>query len=140
MSISLCLMIKNEEHNLPGCLQSAGDLVDEIIVVDTGSTDRTKEVAAGFRAKVFDLGWVDDFAAGRNECIHHATGDWIFWMDADERVDEANREKLRALFQSVGSCKAPLPLARVWRNSTAALNLAPRFKVSELGKESHERL
>src|SRR5713226_2024289 len=101
MNISLCLMVRNEEHDLPGCLQSAGDLVDEIIVVDTGSTDRTKEVAASFGAKVFDFPWCDDFAAARNECIRHATGEWILWMDADERIDEANREKLRGLFESI---------------------------------------
>src|SRR5712692_4072894 len=101
MTTSLCLMVRNEETALPGCLQSAADLVIEIIVVDTGSTDRTKEIAASFGAKVFDFPWCDDFAAGRNECIRHATGNFIFWMDADERIDEANREKLRVLFRSL---------------------------------------
>ena len=101
MSVSLCLMVRNEEAVLPGCLQSTADLVNEIIVVDTGSTDRTKEIAANFGAKVFDFPWCDDFAAARNECIRHATGEWIFWMDADERIDEANREKLRALFEPI---------------------------------------
>jgi glycosyltransferase involved in cell wall biosynthesis len=67
-------MVRNEEAALPGCLQSAADLVDEIIVIDTGSTDRTKEVAASFGAKVFDFPWCDDFAAARNECIRHARG------------------------------------------------------------------
>ena len=101
MSMSLCLMVRNEEAALPGCLQSAAGLVNEIIVVDTGSTDRTKEVAAGFGAKVFDFPWCDDFAAARNECIRHATGEWIFWMDADERIDEVNREKLKQLFSVI---------------------------------------
>jgi glycosyltransferase involved in cell wall biosynthesis len=76
---------------------------NEIIVVDTGSTDRTKEVAAGFGAKVFDFPWVDDFAVARNECIRQATGEWIFWMDADERVDDANRRKLKELFENLSS-------------------------------------
>ncbi len=76
MTTSLCLMVRNEEAALPGCLQSAADLADEIIVVDTGSTDRTKEIAANFGAKVFDFPWCDDFAAARNECIRHATGEW----------------------------------------------------------------
>jgi len=74
MTVSLCLMVRNGEAALPGCLQSAADLVDEIIVIDTGSTDRTKEVAASFCAKVFGFPWIDDFAAARNECIRHATG------------------------------------------------------------------
>jgi tetratricopeptide (TPR) repeat protein len=76
-------------------------LVDETIVVDTGSTDGTRELAAKLGARVFQFPWVDDFAAARNECIRHAKGDFIFWMDADERVDEANREKLRILFENL---------------------------------------
>src|SRR5205807_4207160 len=96
--VSLCLIVKNEEDNLPACLGSAADLVDEVVVVDTGSQDRTKEVAARFGAKVFDFPWVDDFAAARNESLRHATGDWAFWMDADDRLDADNRGKLRSLF------------------------------------------
>jgi GT2 family glycosyltransferase/tetratricopeptide (TPR) repeat protein len=96
--VSLCLIVKDEEHNLPDCLGSAADLVDEVVVVDTGSADRTKEVAARFGAKVFDFPWCDSFAAARNEGLRHATGAWIFWMDADDRLDEDNRARLRALF------------------------------------------
>src|SRR6476646_6610535 len=96
--VSLCVIAKNEEANLPACLASAADLVDEIIVVDTGSTDRTREVAASWGAKVFEFPWVDNFAAARNECLRHATGDWIFWLDADDTIDEQNRELLRQLF------------------------------------------
>jgi GT2 family glycosyltransferase/tetratricopeptide (TPR) repeat protein len=96
--VSLCLIVKNEEHNLPACLESAADLVDEIVVVDTGSTDHTKEIAARFGAKVVDFRWIDSFSAARNEGLRHATGQWIFWMDADDRLDADNREKLRALF------------------------------------------
>jgi len=101
-SISICMIVRNEEKKLPGCLESCAGLGNEIIVVDTGSTDRTKEVAAGMGAKVFDFPWIDDFAAARNESIRHATGDWILWMDADERIDQGNREKLRALFELLG--------------------------------------
>jgi GT2 family glycosyltransferase/predicted Zn-dependent protease len=100
--VSLCLIVKNEEDNLPACLASAAGLFDEVIVVDTGSTDRTREVAIGLGARVFDFAWVDDFAAARNESLRHATGDWVFWLDADDRLDEANREKLRALFARLG--------------------------------------
>jgi len=97
MSVSLCLMVRNEEEKLAACLQSAADFVNETIVVDTDSTDGTRELAAKLGARVFGFPWSDDFAAGRNECIRHATGDFIFWMDADERIDQANREKLRVL-------------------------------------------
>jgi GT2 family glycosyltransferase/predicted Zn-dependent protease len=101
--VSLCMIVKNEEDNLPACLGSAADLVDEIVVVDTGSADGTKGVAARFGARVFDFPWVDSFAAARNECLRHATGEWIFWLDADDRLDEENRQKLRVLFAGLGS-------------------------------------
>ena len=95
------MIVKNEEATLAACLASVADLVDEMIVVDTGSTDRTRDVAGQGGARVVDFAWVDDFAAARNESIRHATGDWIFWLDADERLDEANREKLRAVVSPV---------------------------------------
>ncbi len=101
--VSFGLIVRNEEYDLPTCLQSIAGIADEIIVVDTGSTDRTKEVAAGFKAKVFDFPWVDDFAAARNESIRHATGEWVFWMDADERVDASNYRKIKALFDNLPS-------------------------------------
>jgi tetratricopeptide (TPR) repeat protein len=100
--VSLCLIVKNEEANLPACLDAAADLVDEVIVVDTGSTDRTKAIAQERGARVFDFPWVDSFAAARNECLRHATCPWIFWLDADDRLDDANRAKLRALFAGLG--------------------------------------
>ena len=96
--ISLCMIVKNEEHNLPGCLDSAAELVDEIVVVDTGSTDRTKAVAVSRGARVVDFAWRDSFAAARNEGLRLAMGDWIFWLDADERPDDSNRQRLRELF------------------------------------------
>jgi glycosyltransferase involved in cell wall biosynthesis/tetratricopeptide (TPR) repeat protein len=99
--VSLCMIVKNEEANLGECLGSVADLVQEIIVVDTGSTDATMEIAARFGAKVFDFPWVDSFAAARNESLRHATGDWIFWLDADDRLDEPNRAKLRTHLASL---------------------------------------
>jgi tetratricopeptide (TPR) repeat protein len=97
-SISLCIIAKNEESNIGDCLDSAATLFDEVIVLDTGSTDRTREIAREKGAKVFDFPWIDHFAAARNACLDHATGDWIFWLDADDRLDETNREKLRQHF------------------------------------------
>src|SRR5579863_6345186 len=83
---SLCMIVRNEEKNLAACLRSVADLMDEIVVVDTGSTDRTRDVARRFRARVVDFPWIDNFAAARNESLRHATGNWIFWLDADERL------------------------------------------------------
>src|SRR5262249_38226503 len=96
--VSLTMIVRNEEYHLPDCLASVRDLVDEAVVVDTGSTDRTREVAKSFGAILGEFPWVDDFAAARNAALDHATGDYAFWMDADDRLDEDNRHKLRALF------------------------------------------
>jgi tetratricopeptide (TPR) repeat protein len=100
--VSVCLIARNEEAVLPRCLASVADLGHELIVVDTGSTDRTREVARQLGARVFDFPWCDDFAAARNQCLRHATGDWIFWLDADEYFTDDNCQRLATLF-------APLP-------------------------------
>jgi tetratricopeptide (TPR) repeat protein len=100
------MIVKNEEARLPTCLRSVNGLVDEIVIVDTGSTDRTREIAAACGARVFDFAWVDSFAAARNESLRHATGDWIFWLDADESLDDDNRRKLRDLFADLKDEKA----------------------------------
>lgn len=99
--VSLCVIARNEEQLLPRCLASATDLVAETVLVDTGSTDRTKQVAAGFGARVFDFPWCDDFSAAMNESLARASGDWIFWLHADHWLDDVNRERLRALFASL---------------------------------------
>src|SRR3989338_5592832 len=87
-TISLCMITKNEEKYLEQCLNSVKDLVDETIIVDTGSTDKTKEIAKRFNAKVYDFKWADDFSAARNESLKHATKDWILILDADEVMDK----------------------------------------------------
>ncbi len=97
-TISLCMIVRNEEKNLAGCLGPLRDVVDEIVVVDTGSSDKTRQLAESLGARVFDLPWPDSFAAARNESIKHAVGEWIFWMDADDRIDAENLAKLKELF------------------------------------------
>lgn len=84
--ISLCMIVKNEERVLKECLESAAPFFREMIVVDTGSSDRTKEIASECGAQVFDFPWVDDFSAARNESLKYAKGRWIFWMDADDTL------------------------------------------------------
>jgi tetratricopeptide (TPR) repeat protein len=97
VKVSLTMIVRNEEDHLRPCLESARALFDEIVIVDTGSTDRTKEIAREFGAKVFDFVWVDDFAAARNEALAHASGDYAFWLDADDVIDPPQRDKLKAL-------------------------------------------
>lgn len=82
--LSACMMVKNEEQNLPRCLESIKNVVDEIIIVDTGSTDRTVEIAESYGAKVYHHPWENDFSKHRNQSISYAQGDWVFIIDADE--------------------------------------------------------
>lgn len=89
------MIVKNEEKFLAGCLESVKNIVDEIIIVDTGSTDKTIEIANSYNAKVISLEWKNDFSQARNESIKHATGDWIFILDADERLDPGQETKIK---------------------------------------------
>ena len=84
IKISACYMVKNEEKNLPRSIDSLKNFVDEIIVVDTGSTDKTIEIAQSYGAKIIEAAWIDDFSAPRNIAIENAGGDWIIFLDADE--------------------------------------------------------
>jgi len=90
--VSLCMIVKNEEKVLERCLSSVKDVIDEIIVVDTGSTDKTKEIAAKYVNHVYHYDWNDSFADARNFAQSKATGEWILVMDADEYVDSSNLE------------------------------------------------
>ena len=96
-TISLCMIVKNEEAVLARCLDSIADLMDEIIIVDTGSTDRTKEIAAKYTSKIYDYKWTNDFSAARNYSFSKATMEYIYAADADEVLDETNRERFLRL-------------------------------------------
>ena len=93
--LSLSMIVKNEEDSLAACLESVKNLVDEIVIVDTGSTDRTVEIAESFGAKVHYFEWVNDFAKARNESLKYCSGEWILYLDADERVEIDSIEKFR---------------------------------------------
>jgi glycosyltransferase involved in cell wall biosynthesis len=99
-ALSLCMIVKNEKDNLPACLESAQGLADEIIVVDTGSGDGTQDIARRFGAKVIQSDWRGDFSLARNESIDAATGRWILWLDADDRLLPEDKRALRALAAS----------------------------------------
>ena len=98
-TISLCMITKNEEQFLEQCLNSVQELVDEIIIVDTGSTDKTKEIAAKFTDKIFDFKWGDDFSQARNESLKQATKDWILVLDADEVISKGDHQKIKELIE-----------------------------------------
>ena len=88
------MIVRDEEDNLAALPGIGAGIFDEIVVVDTGSVDRTREIAREFGARVFDFVWVDDFAAARNAALARATGDYAFWLDADDVVEPPEREKL----------------------------------------------
>lgn len=86
--LSLCMIVKNEESNLKSCLSQVAPFVDEIIIVDTGSTDNTKTIASEFTDKIYDFKWCNDFSKARNYSISKASNDWILILDADEAVTD----------------------------------------------------
>jgi glycosyltransferase involved in cell wall biosynthesis len=96
-TISLCMIVKNEERYLDRCLSSIADLVDEIIIVDTGSKDNTKAIAARHAARIFDFPWIYDFAAARNYAFDQASMQYQMWLDADDVIKDADRERFKAL-------------------------------------------
>ncbi|MFQ5770579.1 MAG: tetratricopeptide repeat protein [bacterium] len=95
VTLSACLIVKNEHKNLPTCLKSIQVVADEIVVVDTGSEDRTIEIAESFGAKIVHFKWQQDFAAARNFAKQHATSDWILQIDADEELFPEDQIKVR---------------------------------------------
>jgi glycosyltransferase involved in cell wall biosynthesis len=105
LRLSLCMIVRDEEEMLPRSLAAVRDAVDEIVVVDTGSTDRTKEIALEFGARVIDHEWTGSFSEARNVSFDAATGDWILYLDADEVLVDGDAERLRAL------------LGRTWREA-----------------------
>jgi len=92
-TISLCMIVKNEEEVIGRCLDSVQGIADEIIVVDTGSTDCTKKIVKNYMSKIYDFHWINDFAAARNFAFSLATKDYILWLDADDVIRKPDREK-----------------------------------------------
>lgn len=100
-TISLCMIVKNEEMHLARCLDSISELVDEIIIVDTGSEDRTKDIAYEYTSKVYSYPWKDDFSDARNYSFSKASMDYCMWMDADDILEETQRDPFLKLKQSL---------------------------------------
>ena len=101
ITMSVCMIVKDEEKVLARCLDSLQGLADELIIIDTGSTDATKQIAAGYTDKIYDFTWSYDFSAARNFSFSKATMDYIYVADADEVIDEDNRQRFLLLKQKL---------------------------------------
>ena len=91
------MIVKNEEKYIKECLESVKDIADEIVIVDTGSTDKTINIAESFGAKIFHFEWINDFASARNFALENSTGDWILYLDADERLSLNSKKEIKKL-------------------------------------------
>ena len=100
-TISLCMIVKNEEMHIARCLDSIAGLVEEIIVVDTGSMDRTVEIASNYTSKIYSYLWKDDFSDARNYSFSKASMDYCMWMDADDILEETEKDKFLQLKQTL---------------------------------------
>ncbi|PHD68085.1 tetratricopeptide repeat-containing glycosyltransferase [Bacillus toyonensis] len=103
ITISLCMIVKNEEENLERCLASVKDIPDEIIIIDTGSQDQTKKVAEKYTSYIYDFQWNYNFAEARNKSFSYATMEYILWLDADDIILPEDKKKFLQLKQSSSS-------------------------------------
>ncbi|MBC8094792.1 MAG: glycosyltransferase, partial [Akkermansiaceae bacterium] len=108
--LSVCVITKNEEQFIAQCLKSIQGLASQIVVVDTGSTDRTIEIAKAHGAEVHTMTWGDDFSAARNAALEHATGDWVLMLDADEELPADQHANLKQDVSKAGAIAHRLPL------------------------------
>ena len=96
-TLSLCMIVKNEEDVIGRCLECVSDIFDEIIVVDTGSEDKTRDIVKKYTKNLYYFKWIEDFAAARNYAFSKATKDYIMWLDADDIILDKDKEKIKEL-------------------------------------------
>ncbi len=144
-TLSLCMIVKNEEDSLERCLQSVRDLVDEIIITDTGSTDKTVEIAEKFKASVFHYRWNNNFAEARNFSLSKCSSDYILYLDADEELPEDSKAKIREILRSEGQNAYRCIIKNVddfsdKTNYGAYCRLFPNVKGIEFRGKVHEQI
>lgn len=130
LPVSVCIIAKNEEQHIEQCLKKLLKYNMELIVADTGSTDRTKEIAAKYTDKLYDFEWCDDFSAARNFAVSKASNNWILILDCDEYVQEIDVAKLRACMQKYARCVGVVEIRNVYTDAgkeTIQIDEVPRF-------------
>jgi glycosyltransferase involved in cell wall biosynthesis len=126
--LTVCVIAKNEEPFIEQCLKSIQPVAHQIVVVDTGSTDRTVEIATGLGAEVHHFDWCDHFGAARNAALEHATGDWILILDADEELAADQHARLHADLQSAGLIACRLPLVNQGQEAEGVSHVPRLFR------------
>ncbi len=138
MKISACVIIKNEEKNLPQYIEGVKDIADEIIIADTGSTDNSLKILEELKAKyklnltIYYFEWINDFAAAKNFALSKAKGDWVIFLDADEYFDEEYRKKIRPFLKYVGDDKSVLGVSTPLLNVDIYNNNEPISRSSQI--------
>jgi glycosyltransferase involved in cell wall biosynthesis len=135
MNLSLCMIVKNEDDCLADCLESVKDAVDEIVILDTGSTDNTIEIAKQYTKKIFSAPWENDFSKARNECLLYASGKQVLWLDADDKLSPEARDAIKvirglgesdvAYFFTIHNVNCS-EMAREWENDYLQMKIFPR--------------
>ncbi len=126
--LSVCLIVKNEEKFLDQCLRSVKGVASQIVVVDTGSTDRTIEIAKQHGAEVHHFAWCDDFSAARNAALEHATGDWVLALDADEELAPVDRAELKEIMKANNTIGWRLPIVDQGREAEGCTYVPRLFR------------
>lgn len=143
-TLSLCMITKNEEKNIKACLDSMVNIADEIIIVDTGSTDRTIEIAKSYGAKVFSYKWNDDFSEARNISLEKATKDWIIVLDGDEVLPKEDGKKLKNIINATSMEALYLRLENIVDNKSlgdaVVLRVFRNNKLYRFRNKMHEQV
>src|SRR5690606_7038665 len=126
--LSVCVIAKNEEKFLGQCLRSIKGIASQIIVVDTGSTDRTVAIAEEHGAEVHHFTWCDDFSAARNAALEHATGDWVLVLDADEELSPEGIAELKQAMNAANTISWRLPIVDAGKESEGCTYVPRLFR------------
>lgn len=136
IEVSVCMIVKNESAVLKRCLDSLNGLYDELIIVDTGSTDDTKEIASLYTDKIYELEWIDDFSYARNFAFSKCTKDYIYSVDADEVLDEVNRNRFLDIKENL---LPEIEIVQMWYVNTNEFSTTENFQ-KELRPKLYKRL
>jgi glycosyltransferase involved in cell wall biosynthesis len=143
-SCSLNMIVRNEERNIAAALDSVDDIMDEIVICDTGSTDRTIEIAKIFGTVIVHNEWKNDFSAARNAALESSTGKWVLWLDADDRLKPQSRRQFVNLVETAGPHAAAFRVVNIQDGAQGAqfmqVRLFPRLKGARFERRIHEQI